>query len=161
MTISTIIPADQTHTPIVPPRRFISFTARILGNGRDTGGLHAVELEVPSGDSSPWHVHHEEDEWFYVLEGELEVIVGDDRVRLGAGDFAFGPRDVPHGFRVTSKSPARALLITVGGRFSDFIAENSEPILQGVTPNRQEPDIPKLVASAAKYGMEIFGPLPD
>jgi mannose-6-phosphate isomerase-like protein (cupin superfamily) len=161
MTIHQTILADQTRTPVAPPRRFLSFIARIVGNGRDTGGLHAVELLLPSGESSPWHVHHEEDEWFYVIEGELEVIVGDNRVRLGDGDFAFGPRDVPHGFRITSASPARVLLITVGGRFSDFIAENSEPILKGMAPAPTESDTSKLVASAIKYGQEILGPLPD
>jgi quercetin dioxygenase-like cupin family protein len=161
MTIHQTILADPTRAKIAPPRRFLSFTARILANGRDSGGLHAVELALPSGESSPWHVHHEEDEWFYVSEGELEVIVGDNRVRLGAGEFAFGPRDVPHGFRITSRSPARVLLITVGGRFSDFIVENSEPILDGVAWEPKQPDISKLVASAKRYGQEILGPLPE
>ena len=161
MTIHQTILADRARAPIAPPRRFLSFTARILGNGRDTGGLHAVELLLPSGEASPWHVHHEEDEWFYVTEGEVEVIVGDRRVRLGAGDFAFGPRDVPHGFRITSRSPARVLLVTAGGRFSDFIAENSEPILDGVTVEPRGPDFSKLAASARTYGQEILGPLPE
>lgn len=161
MTIHQTVPENQPRAPVAAARRFLSFTALILGNGADTGGLHAVELHLPSGESSPWHVHHEEDEWFYVIEGELQVIVGDDRVRLGAGEFAFGPRDVPHGFRVTSKSPARILLITVGGQFSDFIAENSEPILDGVATEPREPDLAKLVASAKQYGQEILGPLPN
>lgn len=161
MSIHQTILADPAPEPVAPPRRFLSFIARILGNGRDSGGLHAVELQLPPGESSPWHVHHEEDEWFYVIEGELQVIVGDNRVRLGAGDFAFGPRDVPHGFRITGASPARVLLITVGGRFSDFIAENSEPILNGMVPAPNGSDTAKLAASAAKYGQEVLGPLPE
>lgn len=160
MTMHQTIHAGQTRAAASAPRRFLSFTARILGNGRDTGGLHAVELNLPSGESSPWHVHHEEDEWFYVIEGELDVIVGDARVRLGTGEFAFGPRDVPHGFRVTSSSPARVLLVTVGGRFSDFVMENSDPDVAMVTPDRIAADISKLVASAQRYGQEILGPLP-
>lgn len=160
MTIHQAILAGTPSAQVAPLRRFLSFTARILGNGRDSGGLHAVELHLPPGESSPWHVHHEEDEWFYVAAGEVEAIVGDDRVRLGAGEFAFGPRDVPHGFRVTGKSPARLLLITVGGRFSDFIAENSEPILEDAPPAK-EPGISQLAASAKRYGQEILGPLPD
>lgn len=155
------IVADLGPAPAAPPRRFLSFTARILGNGRDTGGLHAVQLDLPPGEASPWHVHHEEDEWFYVVAGELEVLVGDQRVRAGAGDLAFGPRDVPHGFRIISRTPARVLLLTVGGRFSDFIAENSEPILDGVSDEPQAPDFEKLAASARRYGQEILGPLPD
>lgn len=75
--------------------------------------------------------------------------------------FAFGPRNVPHGFRVTSATPARVVLITVGGRFSDFIAENRTPIAEGGTPDGVGPDLKKLAASAARYGQEIFGPLPE
>lgn len=165
MTIQTTIPATAASTPVpapaAQPRRFLSFTARILGNGTDTGGLHAVELDLPAGESSPWHVHHDEDEWFHVIEGELEVIVGASRVRLGAGGFAFGPRDVPHGFRVTSPTPARVVLITVGGRFSEFIAENSVPVVDGAAPDATGPDMARLAASAARYGQEILGPLPD
>lgn len=159
MTIQQSIVADQGHEPLAQARRFLSFTARILGNGKETGGMHAVELHMPPGEASPWHVHHEEDEWFYVIEGELQVIVGENRMRLGAGEFAFGPRDVPHGFRITSKTDAR-LLLTVGGRFSDFIAENSAPIVNGKAPEKVEPDLSKLIASARKYGQEILGPLP-
>lgn len=165
MTFQETIPAKAAskpaYAPIAQPRQFLSFTARILGNGRETGGLHVVELHLPLGESSPWHIHHEEDEWFHVIEGELEVIVGASRVRLGAGSLAFGPRDVPHGFRVTSLVPARVVLITVDGRFSDFIAENSTPVLEGAAPDSTKPDLAKLAASAARYGQEILGPLPD
>lgn len=159
MTVHQTIPDNQTRTPIAQERQFLGFIARILGNGADTGGLHAVELQLPAGEASPWHVHHEEHEWFYLIEGELEVLVGEQRVRLGAHDFAFGPRDIPHGFRVTSPNGARLLMITVGGRFSDFVAENSEPLVDGKLVVR-EPDIGKLVSSAARYGQEILGPLP-
>jgi quercetin dioxygenase-like cupin family protein len=161
MTVQQAIPAGPAVAAVAPPRQFLAFTARILGNGTDTGGLHAVQLDLPAGESSPWHVHHDEDEWFHVMEGELEVIVGDARIRLGAGGFAFGPRDVPHGFRVTSPTPARVVLITVGGRFSDFVAENSVPFVDGKAPPRSEPDLARLAASARRYGQEVFGPLPD
>lgn len=161
MNVNSNVLNEAERVPAAMPRRFLSFTARILGNGRDSGGLHAVELHLPSGESSPWHVHHEEDEWFYVIEGEIEALVGDSRVRLKAGEFAFGPRDVPHGFRIVGSTPARVLLITVGGRFSDFIAENSEPISDEATAPRKEPDVARLIESARRYGQEILGPLPD
>ncbi|MGD9905053.1 MAG: cupin domain-containing protein [Vicinamibacterales bacterium] len=160
MTAQQTIPAAPAGAAAGHPRRFLTFTARILGNGRDSGGLHAVELQLPPGERSPWHVHHDEDEWFYVIEGQAEVLVGDARTRLGGGDFAFGPRDVPHGFRITSATPARLLLLTVGGRFSEFIAENSVPIVAGAAPDG-DPDLAALAASARRYGQEILGPLPD
>ncbi|QDY99431.2 cupin domain-containing protein [Nitratireductor mangrovi] len=161
MTIRETVPAAPVFAPVAQPRQFLSFTARIMGNGTDTGGLHAVELHLPPGESSPWHVHHEEDEWFHVIDGEIEAIVGDTRFRVGSGGFAFGPRHVPHGFRVTSATPTRLVLITVGGRFSDFIAENSVPIADGATLEVATPDLKKLAASASRYGQEVFGPLPD
>ena len=66
---------------------------------QDTGGTYGlVEIVVPAGLGSPWHVHPEEDEWFYVLEGELTVWVADTRLSLNAGSFAFGPKGVPHTF---------------------------------------------------------------
>lgn len=57
--------------------------------------------------------------------------------------------------------PARVVLITVGGRLSDFIAENSTPIGDGAAPDAGGPDLAKLAASAARYGQEVFRPLPD
>ena len=65
----------------------------------DTAGQYGlVEAVVPEGVGPPWHVHAEEDEWFYVLEGELTVWVADTRLSLKAGGFAFGPKGVPHTF---------------------------------------------------------------
>lgn len=160
MTIHQPVLADPARVPVAAPLSFLSFLVHIRANGRDTGGLHVVEIVVPAGEASPWHVHHEEDESFYVIEGELELIVGDARVRVGPGDFAFGPRDVPHGFRVISATPARFLMITIGGRFSDFIAENSEPMVEGRSPQPKESAVSRLIASAGLYGQEILGPLP-
>src|SRR3954453_10179137 len=66
-------------------------------SGADTGGEYGlIEVVAPEGVGSPWHVHPEEDEWFYVLEGELTVWVADTRHTLTPGSFAFGPKGVPH-----------------------------------------------------------------
>ena len=63
----------------------------------DTDGAYGLaEILVPAGVGSPWHVHPEEDEWFYVLDGELTFWVADTRLSLTAGSFAFGPKGVPH-----------------------------------------------------------------
>ena len=67
--------------------------------GADTGGeFGLLEVTVRAGEGSPWHVHRGEDEWFYVLEGEFTVWVGDTKHSLTPGSFAFGPRGVPHTF---------------------------------------------------------------
>src|SRR4029434_2310071 len=69
-----------------------------LGMADTNGTSGLVEIVVPPGHGSPWHVHPEEDEWFYVLEGEVTVYVADKRFDLTSGGFAFGPKGVPHTF---------------------------------------------------------------
>src|SRR5437763_14832882 len=65
----------------------------------DTAGAYGIaEIVVPEGMGSPWHVHPEEDEWFYVLEGAMNFWVADTRMSLTAGSFAFGPKGVTHTF---------------------------------------------------------------
>src|SRR4051812_28427842 len=66
-------------------------TIKISANDTD-GECGLIELVVPEGVGSPWHVHAEEDEWFYVLEGELTVWVADTRLPLKAGGVAVGPQ---------------------------------------------------------------------
>jgi len=69
-----------------------------IGKGDTAGNYGLLEIVVPEGVGSPWHVHPEEDEWFYVLEGEITFWVADTRMSLKAGSFAFGPKSVPHTF---------------------------------------------------------------
>jgi mannose-6-phosphate isomerase-like protein (cupin superfamily) len=66
-----------------------------IGRADTSGGYGLIEVVVPAGLGSPWHVHPEEDEWFYVLEGNLIVYVGNTRLDLAAGGFAFGPKGYP------------------------------------------------------------------
>ena len=78
-----------------------------------------------AGEGSPWHVHPEEDEWFYVLEGEFTVYVGDRRLSLSAGSFAFGPRGVPHTF-IAETEGAKALIGFQPFHFEGFLREVGE-----------------------------------
>ena len=73
--------------------------ATIKISAEDTAGRYCViNTEVAPGVGSPWHVHRDEDEWFFVHEGECEVYIGDAHLTLTAGGFAFGPKGVPHTF---------------------------------------------------------------
>src|SRR4028118_2402328 len=66
-------------------------------SGKDTGGgMFIFEHRDMRGGGPPRHVHHNQDEWFYVIRGEFMVEVGDERLRLAAGDSLFAPRQVPH-----------------------------------------------------------------
>src|SRR2546428_12869568 len=80
-------------------------------SGADTGGEYGLlEITVRAGDGSPWHVHPDEDEWFYVLEGEFTFYVGDTRLSLPVGSFAFGPKGVSHTFIAEAPHGGEALV---------------------------------------------------
>jgi quercetin dioxygenase-like cupin family protein len=118
--------------------------------------LGLIEHVIPPGSESPWHVHRAEDESFYVVGGRMTFLCGEQKVRAEAGTFVYGPRGIPHGFRVEGDQPARVLLQCTPGGFEHFVMEMSEPA-QPSGP----PDIERLMSVAAKYGNEILGPLPD
>jgi mannose-6-phosphate isomerase-like protein (cupin superfamily) len=85
----------------------------IKASGDDTlGQLGVMESAYPPGLTARPHVHAGEDEMFYLLEGELTGFCGDDRWTATPGTFVFVPRDCQHGFTVTSREPARAIVIT-------------------------------------------------
>ena len=109
-------------------RWFLGALATIKSTAETTGGRVAVtENWAPRGHGSPLHVHHNEDEWFYVLSGELTFWVdGSSNRRATEGSFVFGPRDVPHTFTVSSDE-ARFLLVVEPAGFENFLRELSEP----------------------------------
>src|SRR5690348_3350001 len=72
--------------------------------GAETGNAFSqIEVDDPRGGGTPVHVHHDEDETFYILEGEVTFLVGDERIDVAAGDFLFAPRDIPHAYVVRSE----------------------------------------------------------
>ena len=113
MTVHTTISAEAVPAP---QRSFLSLPTWIRASGAETGGTFSlIEQLIPPGFASPWHVHHNEDESFYVIDGKVTVVVANRSVTLNAGDYAFGPRGIPHGFRIEGTKPARVLLMTSGG----------------------------------------------
>jgi quercetin dioxygenase-like cupin family protein len=95
----------------------------------NTGGAFGLlESVLAPGFSPPMHVHHREDESFYILEGEVTLQCGEQRFRASAGAFVFLPRDVPHTFVVEGDRPARMLtLLTPGGGEGAFIEGGRQP----------------------------------
>ncbi len=80
--------------------------ATIKATGKETGGRYTlVEVLDPEGEG-PLHVHHREDEGFWVLEGELTFQIGDETIKASPGSFLSGPKDIPHRYTVES-GPAR------------------------------------------------------
>lgn len=126
-----------------------------------SGSLTWIEQLVPPGDGSPYHIHHGEDEIFYVLEGEMSFVSGDNVWKGGPGTFVFLPRGIPHGFKTEGDKPSRSLLITTCGSFEEFVREMGVPAAELVIPMQCPPNIDNVVAIAAKYQIEILGPLPE
>jgi mannose-6-phosphate isomerase-like protein (cupin superfamily) len=129
------------------------------GSEETSGGAVITENLAPRGSGSPLHVHHREDEWFYVLEGELTFWVGGQIVVAGPGGFVYGPRDIPHTFTVSSEQ-ARFLLVTHPGAFDGFVRALGQPAERLEVPDGAgaPPDMGLLAATAVEYGLEILGP---
>jgi quercetin dioxygenase-like cupin family protein len=141
-------------------RWFLGALGTIKAAPESTGGkLAVIEFRWPEGGGSPLHVHHDEDEWFYVIEGELTLWVGGETIVAPAGSFVWGPRDVPHTFVVTSPE-ARFLMVTDPAPFADFVRALSEPAQALTLPpaSYEAPSPEHMTAVAAEYGMEILGP---
>ena len=132
----------------------------IKADGADTGGRVLVtESTAPRGAGPPLHVHHNEDEWFYVLEGELTIWVAGQTVVAPAGSFVFGPRDVPHTF-IVSSDEARFLLATQEAGFEGFVRTLGAPAPVAEIPPAPTapPDMEPVLRAAAEHGLEILGP---
>src|SRR4051794_4876500 len=71
------------------------------------GAFTMLENLSPPQSGPPPHVHEHEDEAFYVLEGEFELLIGEDLVRAEPGTFAFVPRGTVHRFRCVGDRPGR------------------------------------------------------
>jgi hypothetical protein len=87
------------------------------------------------------------------------VYVGDEETVLRPGEFLNAPRGVAHTFRVSSAEPARMLVTSAPARFDAFVRELGEPAARDELPVLDgPPDVERLVAVAAKHGVEILGP---
>jgi quercetin dioxygenase-like cupin family protein len=139
---------------------FLGLLATVKAGAETTAGRVAViEHLAPRGSGSPLHVHHREDEWFYVLEGELTFWVGGQVISAPAGSFVYGPREIPHTFAVSSDT-ARFLLVTEPAGFEHFMRALAEPATELVipAPATEPPDVEAMTRLAVEYGIEILGP---
>lgn len=122
------------------------------------GGLSLLEALIPPGFGPPLHVHHGDDDAFYVLAGEIEIVCGEIRGRAGAGAFAFLPRGIPHAFRAVGEEPLRMLTIGVPGGQEDFFRDGGRPATGPGLPPATAPDLAALKRVASRHGNEILGP---
>jgi quercetin dioxygenase-like cupin family protein len=115
-------------------------------------GFSLVEHPIaPRTLAAPMHVHEHEDEYSYVLEGEVGVQIGDEVRYARPGDLVVKPRGIPHAFWNRTDEPARLLEIISPGGFERYFAELA-PLLP---PQREAPDFPALAALQARYGLTM------
>lgn len=144
-------------------RWWLGGPAIIKASGKETDGRFSlVEIVDAEGVETPLHVHHNEDESFWILEGSFTFEVGSQTIKAEPGSFLFGPKDIPHRYRV-DKGPARLLFLFSPAGFEDFIRDTSEPISTPTLPppSDMQPSSEEMEQLMApflqKYGLEILG----
>jgi quercetin dioxygenase-like cupin family protein len=137
--------------------RFLENVATIhLASDETPSGFSIVEMTGERGNQPPLHSHRDDDEGFYVLDGELRVWVGDRRLELKQGDYALAPPGVPHTYRVESDR-ARWLATSTDG-FDRFVAAVGVPAEGNRLPDPADPDPQRLAAIAAEHRIDLLGP---
>ena len=105
--------------------------AVIKATAADTGGqMTIVEVTEHPDAEAPLHVHYRDDEGFWMLEGNATFEVGEMTIEAGAGDYVFGPRNIPHRYKVGDRGCRMLFILTPGlspGGIEDLIRATSEP----------------------------------
>ena len=144
-----IIPANHDRLDQSHSLGFSHILFKVLPR-ETSNGLFVIEHQHLVKGGPPLHVHLAQEEWFYVMEGEVDFQVGDKRFRLGPGDSAFGPRGVPHTFSHVGPSPGRMLItFSPAGKMEEFFRAVAIPNGPGMTPE-----------IFARYDMKYVGPSP-
>ena len=113
--------------------------------------FNLFEVDCPPGYATELQIHYAEDVAVYVLEGALDFFWGCEKKDAAAGSFFYQPRGTPHGFRVKGETPARILYLTIPGGIDRFVFE--QELLSPKSEHEEE--------DAARYKIEILGPLPE
>jgi mannose-6-phosphate isomerase-like protein (cupin superfamily) len=125
-------------------------------SGQDTNGALCVfEFNCRSG--GPRHLHHEQDEWIYVIDGEFELQVGDKRFRIGASESVFIPHKVPHVWACVSRKPGKIInMYQPAGKMEEFFRElgkyDGKPYVHEVL------SIDEFRRLFHDHGMDLLGP---
>ena len=132
---------DRAGTPVA--MGFSSLGFKVAGEQTDGRVFLMEHTGLTKGGGPPRHLHYEQEEWFYLLEGELVAEVGEERLRLRAGDAVFAPRNVPHRFLYVGEKPGKMLIaFTPAGKMEAYFRNG-----HGFDAE-----------SFAKYGMKYMGP---
>lgn len=129
-----------------------------LATGEETQGQFAlIEAVSRKGNAPPRHIHHREDETFYVLEGEIAVSVGDRTIKATPGTMVFLPRDIAHSFVIESEHLRMLILVAPAG-LENWFKEFSVPApAMTLPPTAEVPysETQRMLAAARRYGIEF------
>jgi len=127
-----------------------TFVSVLAGAEQTNGAFNLFDAICPVGFSTPLHIHYADDVAVFVLQGELTLFWGDEKMKAQVGSYFFQPRGVPHGFRVEGSTPARIIYLTVPAGFDKFVIGRSKPTSEFGAR-----------ISEAHFKIEILGPLPE
>ena len=149
---ATTVPSGEGEA-----RWWLGQLAEIKATAASTGGrCTIVEVTCAPQFEAPLHVHHREDEAFWILEGDVTLYVGDKAIEAGIGDYAFGPRAIPHRYTV-GEAGCRMLFICTPAGFEDLVRNMSEPAATRTLPPASEPpDLEWVKAIANQHGCDLL-----
>lgn len=164
---STVVQSDQIYVHGPDEGRHLHVlnnlgSVKTAADGSQS--MAVIEFTAPRSFGPPLHAHEDEDEFLYVLDGELDVLVGDDRRRVTAGTFVWLPRNVPHTFQVIT-STARMLSVTSGTcgpqpTFDAMMVELGSDVETPTMPDPMDIDPAEVAATCARFGVQVMGPPP-
>lgn len=123
-----------------------------VSTGDTAGDLYIYESTRVKEGGPPLHVHNEQDEWWYVLQGTFMIKVGEEVYHVKAGDSVFGPRKVPHCFAKVGDGEGKLLMVfQPAGKMEAFFTAMSQGATKGMTAE-QNAEFRKA------HGFEVVGP---
>jgi mannose-6-phosphate isomerase-like protein (cupin superfamily) len=139
-------------------RWWLGSLAVIKATSQETDGRFSLVEVMENEGETPLHVHHNEDETFWVLEGNVEFEVGGRSVEAGPGAMLFAPRGIPHRY-VVRGGPAHMLFLFTPGGFENLLRATSDPAAEWRIPTGEEglPDFETLHETVARHGCELLG----
>ncbi|HWR14189.1 MAG TPA: cupin domain-containing protein [Terriglobales bacterium] len=145
---AVVVAAGKDRYGMERPRPFGTSAFKVAT--QDSGGdMFVMEHRLTVKGGPPLHLHHGEDELFYIMEGDFLFEIGGRRFKAGPGDSVLGPKGIPHTWAFVGNTPGKMLFVFApAGKMEDFFAER----------DRRGGGLVEDAAFLKKYGMELLGP---
>ena len=147
--------AEQPQQPTVEWLDGGTFSL-LLDAAATNGRLGVGRFRVKQGEAPPYHKHLREDEVFMLIKGTALLWCDDEEMELSEGGIVFLPRNIPHGYRITSPEADLLMVCTPGGFEGMFMQAGKLVDASGHLPG--EPDVEDMKRAATDHGQVIVGP---